>query len=551
MKAAIYGRVSKDEDNSDSVAVQLRACRELAKQRGLTVVAEHEDDGISGWSTGNRPGFQALMQAARAGQIDVILFRDIERLARGPDLPVVCRQLEFHRCALLGLDKSDSSDASFRMRIGLSAIMSSEMIEKVRVLTRGALQDRAREGHSTGGAAYGYRSAPIDPANPDGRRHLVIEETEACVVRRIFEWYADGVSPRKIAARLNAEGVPSPGARWKRTVRRRDGKWLASAVHGDVMRGSGILNNARYVGRIAYGRRQFVKNPDTGVRVVRAGDERIEFTDERLRIVPQGLWDRVKGRQGHQRTTVGGRIKGAIRRNAPGQGRPPRYLLSGLLQCGLCDAGMTMADDRAYVCASHKNGAACTNGIRVARTLAEVRILASVKRDLRDPAVIAEVERRYTMAIAARAKNSAKLDQSVRIAELERQISNLADAIASGLLRSSPVLAQRLAAAEAELERLKSERQQKARVIARIAPKVSERFLVQVDELEVRLGQDPERSRPALIEAIGDRIILKPDVSGRFLWAEYGLQGERLLAAVGMQEIMVAGAGFEPATFGL
>jgi hypothetical protein len=45
--------------------------------------------------------------------------------------------------------------------------------------------------------------------------------------------------------------------------------------------------------------------------------------------------------------------------------------------------------------------------------------------------------------------------------------------------------------------------------------------------------------------------VMKPDVSGRFLWAEYGLQGERLLASFGMQEIMVAGAGFEPATFGL
>jgi site-specific DNA recombinase len=168
MRAAIYARVSKEEDASDSVEVQVRACREFAKQRKLSVVEEYEDDGISGWSTGNRPGFQALMQAARSGQIDLILFRDIERLARGPDLPVVCRQLEFHQCALLGLDKSDSTDASFRMRIGLSAIMSAEMIEKVRVLTRGALQDRAKEGHATGGAAYGNRSVPLDPSSPEG-----------------------------------------------------------------------------------------------------------------------------------------------------------------------------------------------------------------------------------------------------------------------------------------------------------------------------------------------------------------------------------------------
>jgi len=202
---------------------------------------------------------------------------------------------------------------------------------------------------------------------------------------------------------------------------------------------------------------------------------------------------------------------------------------------------MTMADDRAYVCASFKNGAARSNGIRVGRTLAEARILASVKRDLRDPAIVAEVERRYALAIAARAKPT-KSDTSARIAELEREIGRYVDAIGQGAF--SQALAARLAAAETQLEGLKSERQPKARVMARIGPKVGERFLGMVDELEARLGQDPEHARPALIEAIGDRIILKPDASGRFLWTEYGLQGERLLAAVAMQEIMVAGACF-------
>jgi site-specific DNA recombinase len=172
-------------------------------------------------------------------------------------------------------------------------------------------------------------------------------------------------------------------------VRRKDGKWLASAIYGDVTRGSGVLNNTRYVGRIAYGRRQFVKNSDTGVRVVCPGEEHIKFTGERLRIVPQALWDAAHSRQRHRRATIGAHVKGAIRRNAPGQGRPPRFLLCGLLRCGPCDAGMTIADDRAYVCASDKNGAACTNGIRVVRTLAETRILASVKRDLRDLAFVA------------------------------------------------------------------------------------------------------------------------------------------------------------------
>ncbi|MGH8200984.1 MAG: hypothetical protein ACREVO_11595 [Steroidobacteraceae bacterium] len=68
--------------------------------------------------------------------------------------------------------------------------------------------------------------------------------------------------------------------------------------------------------------------------------------------------------------------------------------------------------------------------------------------------------------------------------------------------------------------RLQAERDVKVPTIARLAPRIGERFLAMVDQLEERLGQDPERSRPALIEAIGERIVLKPDASRRFLWAE-------------------------------
>jgi hypothetical protein len=77
-------------------------------------------------------------------------------------------------------------------------------------------------------------------------------------------------------------------------------------------------------------------------------------------------------------------------------------------------------------------------------------------------------------------------------------------------------------------------------------PKVRERYLEIVARLEKHLSRDAEQSRPALVEAIGDRITLTPDPSGKFLWAEYGLEAAPMLVAVGVPEIMVAGAGFEP-----
>ena len=95
------------------------------------------------------------------------------------------------------------------------------------------------------------RSVPGEP----GRLEIV--EVEASVVRRIFDSYAAGRSPRDIAAALNREGVLGP----------RGGPWNASTVAGSRKRANGILQNALYVGLIVWNRQSFIKDPDTGRRV--------------------------------------------------------------------------------------------------------------------------------------------------------------------------------------------------------------------------------------------------------------------------------------------
>jgi hypothetical protein len=123
-----------------------------------------------------------------------------------------------------------------------------------------ALRSGARRA-LTGGRAYGYT-----PARDSATGQVEINETEAAVVRRVFELYADGMSPRGIASLLNDEQVPSPGAKWKRVTRRGDGKWLASAIHGDVNRGTGILNNRRYVGVVSWGRSEWKRSAADSVK---------------------------------------------------------------------------------------------------------------------------------------------------------------------------------------------------------------------------------------------------------------------------------------------
>ena len=67
-----------------------------------------------------------------------------------------------------------------------------------------------RDGRVAAGLAYGYSVVP----GKKGLNRQVVPE-HAAIVRRIFDDYADGLSPRRIAAALNAEGIPSPsGGKW-------------------------------------------------------------------------------------------------------------------------------------------------------------------------------------------------------------------------------------------------------------------------------------------------------------------------------------------------
>ena len=133
------------------------------------------------------------------------------------------------------------------------------------------------------------------------------------------------------------------------------------------------------------------------------------------------------------------------------------------------------------------------------RAIAGQPVLETVKADLRDPA-----------------GRKPKADSGKRAAELQREIENLADAIAGRLLKSSPTLARNLAAAEAELAKVQASQPVKAPVLA-MAPRVADRYLQIVDRLDAALGHDPERAGDALVDALGSQITLQPDASGKFL----------------------------------
>lgn len=430
MKAAMYARFSTDRQSESSIEDQFRVSAERCVKEGFAIVARFEDQGISGAAIGNRPGFKAMLESALAGRFDVLLVMDLSRLSRSQaDLPKTIDRLTARGIRIIGVqDGYDSARKGHKLQAGLSGIIGEAFREMVSDRTYAALESRALQGKPAGGKRYGYGPG------------------EAEVVLQIFRWYADGLSAPWIAAELNRRKIPSPGAAWRRTTRRRGG-WHPSAIAGDPKRGIGVLNNPRYIGETVWNRSQWVKDPDTGKRrcVQRPKAQWITTTDEADRIIPQELWDKVKSRQAERSREVGARIAQGLKSNGV---KAPRYLFSGLLKCERCGSSFVMADTRSYQCSGYVNGRACTNPHRVAREVLEARLIDGIRTRLLSDDSIEEFKKRIRKALLRR-----PADPNVkRRRALESEVENIASAIGKGLL--SPTLAKRLQAAEAELATL-------------------------------------------------------------------------------------------------
>src|SRR5262245_52244923 len=252
MKAAIYARYSTENQSADSIEDQFRVCERLADRHGFTVTQRFSDAAITG-GTAQRPGYQSMLATARTKQFKVIVAEDTSRLWRSlPEQWRAVAELLDAGVHIVTQD-IDTRSENFKILLSMHGAMADVYRDQIAYRTKRGLEGRARNGKPTGGRAYGYIAAR-DSAS--GEREIHPEQAD--VVRRIFTWYAGGKSPRWIAAEVNRLQIPSPGATWNRTSERLNAKrkrgWVATAIHGDRKRCTGILNNRTYAGEIVWGR---------------------------------------------------------------------------------------------------------------------------------------------------------------------------------------------------------------------------------------------------------------------------------------------------------
>jgi site-specific DNA recombinase len=548
MKAAIYARYSTDKQREQSVEDQFRVAERLAERHGFNVVARFSDQAISG-GTAQRPGYQSMLAAARANKFAVIVAEDTSRLWRnlGEQAP------RLNELADLGVSvvthDLDTRQESAAILGAVGGAMAEQYRREIGRRTRRGLEGLARNAKPTGGRAFGYVAA-----DKSGTGQVEIDPDQADIVRRIFTDYAAGMSAKAIAAALNREKVPSPGQSWNRSTRRAKG-WMASAIAGSTARGLGILNNDLYRGRVIWNKFRWVRSAaDSSKRkcIPNARKEWIVRDDERLRIVPNDLWERVKARQRDRTQIVGERVRAGIAAgNAGRTGRGPKFLFSGLLRCGHCGSNFVIANKTAYACASHVGGRDCSNDAYVARSIVESGLLAGIREELSRPEVVAEARKRIVAALRARKKPSPP--SADRIAKLEREVAALVDAIAQGSLRASPALAARLAATEAELDGLRVPvSTADDMMVEHVAPGIVDRYRAAIANLpEVLARTDVDRARHELRRLVGTVRIEADANEIRFTSEQGALENALFRLAGGQQLSVVAGVGFEPTTFGL
>ena len=537
-RIAIYARYSSSLQREASIDDQVRLCEERAAREGWKITQTYSDHAMSGASL-MRPGIQALMQDARDGKFDLIMAESLDRISRDQeDIAGVYKRMRFAGVDILTLSEGPIDE----LHIGLKGTMGALYLKDLADKTRRGLRGRVEAGKSGGGNSYGYDVVKsFSGAGEPERGERKINEREAATIRHIFNEYATGKSPRAIALTLNKQNIPGPSGKG----------WGPSTINGNWRRGTGILNNELYVGRLVWNRLSYIKNPDTGKRVSRlnpAEDWIVKDVPE-MRIVDGALWEKVKDRQKNLRNEKAFYDK-----------QRPRKLLSYLLKCGSCGGGLSKISAHLYGCSTARNKGTCDNRLTVRQDELEGLVLAALQSRLMDPTLVEEFCAEYTRHLNAlrNEKNAALHAAKAELTRLAKERGNLIQAIKDGVPASE--IKDDLARLTARREELEALLDGTAKEPVLLHPNMAGYYRQQVADLTKALNAEENRAEAAdLIRSLVDRITLTPNADGKLDIDLYGDLAGILTMATNkdrplqksdpsvVQVKLVAGAGFDEA----
>lgn len=270
---AVYVRVSTDRDEQiSSVENQTDICRNWLERNGFIWNEKRvfKDEGISGTLFVNRPAIQLLLQKAKAKEIDMVVFKSISRLARDLKDSLEIREVFLaHNVRIISVEegydsiKAGKNDMAFELWSLFSAQYSRTLSSSITA----ALAVKVRRGEHIGRVPYGYNRI---------NQKLVINEEEATVVKRIYDWYNSGWGFKKITNELNQLGIkPKNKSVWQMTSVQR-------IVRSPIYKGTFILN--QYTSVKVGGKKKQIRNPK---------EKWFVFPNHHPEIVDEEIWNQA------------------------------------------------------------------------------------------------------------------------------------------------------------------------------------------------------------------------------------------------------------------
>jgi site-specific DNA recombinase len=436
---ALYERLSRDDEmqgESNSIVNQKRYLEEYAQAQGFKNIRHFTDDGYSGTNF-KRPGFQKMIAAIEAGEIDVVCVKDLSRFGRDYLKVGFYTEIMFPEKGVRFIAINNSVDSANPMENDFTPFLNimnewyaKDTSNKIRAIFRSRMQDGKR---CSGAIPYGYKRDPED------KNHLLIEEEAAKVVRRIYQMVIDGMGSQAIANQLTADNVLIPSAYLEQSEHGESRnhsyhdpcRWNCTAV-------SYILDKQEYMGHTVLGK-TICENFKTKKRRKARPDELIIFENTHEPIIDAETWHLVqKLRRRTRRKLANGSYS---------------HRLSGLVYCADCGKrlsysspqsqhrpdGKTYDADSSFRCPTYKSMyGECTMHYIKSSTLDKLvdeAVRKIARYVLRNEQAFLEQVRVLTSADQKQTQSEDKkelVNIKKRIAELDNYIKRLYEGNASG-----------------------------------------------------------------------------------------------------------------------
>ncbi len=560
---AWYGRLStKDkQDPTLSFPSQREACATKAAELGGRIVCEFTDQEAG--RRDDRAGWSELVREAKepdARRFDAVIVYATSRLSR--DLfHALAYEREMARAGVeifYALTAGDQTSPEGRLIRHMFQALDQFEVEKLGREVRRGQTENTRQGYRNGGRApYGYRlkhEPHPDPARAragDKKSRLVVDPEQGPVIAEMFERFLSGWGYKEIANHLNRPGGPPPPTHVD-SKRNTAGKWSKNTLRS-------ILQNHVYTGRLFWNRLDFraVKQGE-GPLVRRKPEEWVEADRRHEALVSDEVFERVQAEMGRRSRTGGSRRTRQQKRF---------YQLRGIVHCStghnpLRMHGKTRKDNTYYACC-YRIG----YGDKAAEALGHGKW-----QYVREEPLVKVIDAFFT----TRVFGPKRLDHfRAQSAELAKELHSDDGKARKRLVRQVGEIEQRierqLAAIEAgvdpvvvgeRIRALKEKRSEAEAALTGLAAEERQDGVTDIDAACEVLDGIPDLSEaltnadPKLRRAVFDAFRLSVEIdrnAGQLrvkALVSSAFNGVRDLKSLVANE-GVAGAGFEPATFGL